>query len=396
MKLIENIKKEAQKLQKELIDIRRHLHMNPELSFHEKETNAFITQKLSEEGIAYKSGYCKHGIVAEIKGHKKGGITYLRGDMDALPIKEVEGRSYGSKKDGIMHACGHDVHSTCVLGAAIILNRLKNKLSGTFRFIFQPGEEKIPGGASIMIKEGAIKNARSSKIFAQHVHPPLEVGKVGFFAGEYMASADEIYIEVEGKGGHAALPQDLVDTVLVSANILTALQSVVSRYSHPNVSTVLSFGKINSEGGATNIIPDKVRIQGTLRTMDEDNRTAVQKMIRQIAVQTAKAYGAKAKVKILKGYPTLVNDFDLTNEAMQDAQSYLGPKNVVQLKKRMTAEDFSFFSQMMPACFYRLGTGNRKKGITEGVHTPEFDIDEKALQIGAGLMAFLATRANLK
>ncbi len=396
MPIRNKIKKEVESLEKELIAVRRHLHQHPELSFVEINTNKYICEKLDERKINYKSGYCKYGIVAEIKGKKKGGITYLRGDMDALPIQEENKVSYASKNPGIMHACGHDVHTTCVLGTVFVLDKLKNQLSGTYRILFQPGEEKLPGGASIMIKDGAIKNKSKAQIFAQHVHPPLAAGKVGFCPGQYMASADEIVIDIIGKGGHAALPQDFIDPIVISSQVLVALQSVISRYSDPQVPSVLSFGKINSNGGATNIIPDKVRIEGTLRTMNEENRMTLHKHIKEIISNTAKAYGGKARTNIKYGYPTLFNNVDLTEKAIENAIDYLGSKNVVRLEKRMTAEDFSFFSQMMPACFYRLGTGNKRRGINSGVHTPRFDIDEKALAIGTGLMTYLAICNNSK
>ena len=379
-----------------MLEVRRHLHQYPELSYQEKNTSAYVRTQLEENGIQYTSGYCKYGIVAEIKGQGSGKITYLRGDMDALPISEENDVVYKSKVNGVMHACGHDVHTTCVLGAAIVLNKLRQDLKGTFRIIFQPGEEKLPGGASIMIKEGAIKNAAKASIFGQHVHHPLEVGKVGFYPGEYMASADEIYISIQGRGGHAALPSELVDTVVVTAQVLVALQTVVSRYSDPKIPAVLSFGKINSVGGASNIIPDKVNIIGTLRTMDEDNRLNLHKHIRDIVKHTCKSFGAKAKVRIKYGYPTLYNDPKLTMEAMENAKDYMGKSNVVMLKKRMSAEDFSYYSQMMPACFYRLGIRNESKGIISGVHTPTFNIDEKAIEVGVGLMAYLAVANNAK
>lgn len=387
--LITAIKKATEKRSEKLLSIRRHLHTYPELSFEEKETSLFVQRHLKENGIKFKAGYCKHGIVAEIRGKKKGGLIYLRGDMDALPIQEKNKVSYKSKNKGVMHACGHDVHTTSVLGAAMVINELKDQLAGTVRILFQPGEEKHPGGASIMIKEGAIKSASKAKIFGQHVHPPLEVGKVGFHPGEYMASADEIYIDVIGKGGHAALPQNFIDPIMITSEVVSGLQKVVSRYADPKVPTVLSFGKIWSDGGASNVIPQKVHLVGTFRTMDEANRKHLHKVITDIVKNTCKAYGAKAKVNIRYGYPTLYNDIDLTHRAIATAKSYMGDKNVVLLPKRMTAEDFSHYSQMMPACFYRLGTGNEKKGITSSVHTPTFDIDEAALATGVGLMAYL-------
>ncbi|MBT8188821.1 MAG: amidohydrolase [Saprospiraceae bacterium] len=396
MSLIKKIKKETKRIYPHMVSVRRYIHQNPELSYEEANTSAYVCSHLEENGIPYKAGYCKHGIVAEIKTSRPGGITYLRGDMDALPIVEANDVSYKSKVEGVMHACGHDVHTTCVLGASIVLNKLKEELAGTFRIIFQPGEEKLPGGASIMIKEGAIKNASKANIFGQHVHPPLDAGKVGFYPGEYMASADEIFIDIIGKGGHAALPSELVDTVVVTAHVLVALQTVVSRHSDPKVPAVLSFGKINSVGGASNIIPDKVRIIGTLRTMDEANRLKLHDTIRTIVRNTCKSYGAKARVNIKYGYPTLYNNPELTKQSMDHARDYMGSKNVVMLEKRMSAEDFSYFSQMMPACFYRLGIRNEEKGITSGVHTPTFDIDEKALEVGVGLMAYLAAQNNMK
>jgi amidohydrolase len=392
MSIVKKIKTKVEKLNGNLIEMRRHLHQHPELSFAEKETSQYVQGLLSEHGIKYKAGYCKYGIVAEIKGAQKGGLVYLRGDMDALPITEENKVPYASKRSGVMHACGHDAHTTMLLGAAITLQSLRTELKGTYRFVFQPGEEQLPGGASIMIKEGAIKNPSKAKIFGQHVHPPLEAGKVGFHPGEYMASADEIFIEVVGKGGHAALPLNFIDPVMVSAEVVSALHKIISRYSDPKVPAVLSFGKINSKGGATNIIPESVSLMGTLRTMDETNRAHLKKMIKQIATHTAKAYGAKARVKIKHGYPTLKNDIPLTTAAMGHAEKFLGKENVVLLDKRMTAEDFSFYTQMVPACFYRLGTGNQRKGMTSPVHTPTFDIDESALAIGVGLMSYLATQ----
>ncbi len=392
MDLIKEIKSKVKSLYPELLTIRRHIHAHPELSFKEEQTSLFIRKHLDRAGIIYKAGYCKYGIVAEIKGTKSSKLVYLRGDMDALPIKQISDKEYQSKIKGVMHACGHDVHTTCVLGSALVLNSLKHQIDGTIKIIFQPGEEKLPGGASIMIKEGAVKKSKTSVIYGQHVHPPLEAGKVGFFPGEYMASADELYIKVIGKGGHAALPENCIDSILVASEIVSTLHHVVSRYSDPQIPSVLSIGKINSVGGASNIIPDEVILEGTLRTMDEANRMKLHKLIKQLCKQQAAAYGAKVNVRIKYGYPTLKNDEQLVHQSMRYATDFLGAKNVVLLQKRMTAEDFSYYSQMMPACFYRLGTGNISKGIVSPVHTPTFDIDESALKVGVGLMSYMAIR----
>jgi amidohydrolase len=370
---------------------RRHLHSHPELSFQEENTGRFVSEKLTEMGIEHQSGVTGHGIVALIKGRnpRKRSIA-LRADMDALPIQEANQVPYRSQNDGVMHACGHDVHTASLLGAARILSDLRNEWEGCVKCIFQPGEEKLPGGASLMIKAGALENPRPASIFGQHVHTPLRAGTVGFRSGMYMASADEIYVTVKGRGGHGAMPQDCIDPIAVSAQILVALQQVVSRYADPAVPTVLTFGKINSTGGATNVIPNEVKIMGTFRTMHEKWRTEAHKRMKKIAENTAKGYGAACEFHILKGYPVLVNHEELTRRARQWAIDYLGKNQVAELPLRMTSEDFAFFSQVMPACFYRLGTGNPERGINSPVHTDTFDIDENALETGSGLLAWLA------
>ena len=385
------IKEKAAQYFTKIQRIRRHIHMNPELSFKEVNTGKYIASVLDELGVEYTDGWCDNGIVAIIKGELSSDkVTMLRADIDALPIVEENEVSYKSKNEGIMHACGHDVHTSCLLGAIHILNDLKESFGGTVKCIFQPGEEQLPGGASIMIKEGVLENPRPQTVIGQHVHPPLEVGKIGIKSGMYMASADEIRMTIKGKGGHGALPHNCIDTVLMSARILVALQDIVSRNTNPNIPAVLSFGKINSTGGATNIIPDEVKIEGTFRTMNEEWRMEAHKLIKNIAEKTAESMGGSCDVDIMVGYPCLVNEPVLSERVRSNMVTYMGVTNVVELPIRLTAEDFSYYSQKADACFYRLGTGNSEKGITSPVHTPTFDIDERALEVGMGLMAYLA------
>ena len=312
--------------------------------------------------------------------------------MDALPILEANQVPYKSQNTGVMHACGHDVHTSSLLGTARILNELRNEFEGTVKCIFQPGEERLPGGASLMIKAGVLENPRPTSIFGQHVHPPLRAGMIGLKPGIYMASADEIYVTVKGRGGHGAMPQDCIDPVVITAQIIVALQQLISRYADPAVPTVLTFGKINSTGGSTNIIPNEVKLEGTFRTMHEKWRAEAHKRMKKIAESVAKGYGAACDFHIMRGYPVLYNHEELTRRTKTWAIDFLGKQNVVDLPIRMTAEDFAYFSQAMPACFYRLGTGNPERGITSPIHTDTFDIDETALETGMGLMAWLALK----
>ncbi|MBI3500315.1 MAG: amidohydrolase [Bacteroidetes bacterium] len=395
MELKEKIKSLSEKYLDEIISIRRHLHANPELSFEEYNTSKFISGKLKEWKIPFKSGIVKTGIVALIEGRKLSspageglGVRSiaLRADMDALPIEEKNNMEYKSKNAGVMHACGHDVHTSSLLGAVKILNELKSEFSGTIKIIFQPGEEKAPGGASLMIKEGVLENPKPSAIFAQHVFPSLETGKVGFRSGKYMASTDEIYLTVKGKGGHAAMKGTYVNPLLITSEILLELEKKISDCKIP---TALAFGRMHANG-ATNVIPDEVKVDGTFRTMDEAWRKEAQEIIKSICVSIARKSGGDCLINILNGYPALVNDEQTTSRAKKSAEEFLGKENVIELDLRMTGEDFSFYAQKIPACFYRLGTGNISRGITSGVHTPTFDIDESALKTGMGLMAWIA------
>ena len=369
-----------------VLSIRRHLHQNPELSFQEYYTSKYIQDELTKIGIEFKKGIVETGIVALIKGkNSEKKVIALRADMDALPIIEKNDVPYKSSKNGVMHACGHDVHSSSLLGVAYILHQLKDQFEGTVKLIFQPGEEKLPGGASLMIKEGVLKNPSPQLILGQHVFPDLPMGKVGFRPGMYMASTDELYLTITGKGGHAALPHKCTDTILIACEVISALQQIVSRKAKPDIPSVLSFGKINSTGGATNIIPDEVKIEGTFRTMDEEWRKSAHKLMIEIAQGVAKSMGGSCEFEVRKGYPFLKNDERITQIAQKSAIAYLGKENVVELDLRMTAEDFSYYTQSIPGCFYRLGTGE-----SSGLHTPTFNVDEKSLEIGMGMMSWLA------
>lgn len=391
--LIDIIKQKSKEKLADIISIRRYLHENPELSFQEVETGKFVAKKLSDYGIQHVHGVAQNGVVGIIEGknpNKK--IIALRADMDALPIQEANQVSYKSKNAGVMHACGHDAHTASLLGVSQILNELRDSFEGTVKLIFQPAEEKTPGGASIMIAEGVLENPAPVHILGQHVHPPLQAGKVGVKSGIYMASSDEIYMTVRGKGGHGAMPQECIDTVLITAHIIVALQQIVSRRADPALPTVLTLGKINSTGGATNVIPDEVKIEGTFRTLDEKWRSRAHKLMKKMAESMAESMGGTCEFVIQHGYPVLKNDPVLTNFTKKSLIEYCGAENVVDLPLRMTSEDFAFYSQKIPACFYRLGTGNIENGITSGLHTDTFDIDESSLELSIGLMSWLAIK----
>ena len=372
----------------EIKTYRRHLHQHPELSFKEYNTADFIENKLREMGIENVQRIVKTGVTFLLEGSSEGKNLALRADIDALPIFEKNKVDYKSKYDGIMHACGHDVHTSCLLGVAKILHQLKSEFKGSVKFIFQPGEEKAPGGASLLIKDGILKDPIPKAILGQHVMPFIEVGKVGFRPGKYMASSDEIYLTIEGEGGHAAMPEKLVDPVIITSHILIALQQIISRKASPKMPSVLSFGDISSKG-STNVIPDFVNVSGTFRTFDEIWRAEALVLITNMAEGIATSMGAKCKVRIEKGYPYLFNDPAYTERNISAAQEYLGVENVVNLDLWMASEDFSFYSQNVEGCFYRLGTRNETKSIISGVHTPDFNIDEDALKIGMGLMSWL-------
>lgn len=390
MSLKNRIRQLATDFAADTVALRRHIHANPELSYQEYETAGYVAAQLREIGLEPEEGVADTGVTAIIKGKNPESRTVaLRADMDALPIQEANDVPYKSKNDGVMHACGHDVHTASLLGTARILQSLKDEFEGSVKLVFQPGEEKNPGGASLMIKAGVLENPRPAHMLGQHVMPYIPTGKVGFRSGMYMASADEIYLTVKGKGGHAALPDKVIDPILIASHIVVALQQVISRNADPKTPTVLSFGSING-GHATNVIPEEVKLKGTFRALNETWRFDAHKRIKKMAESIAEGMGGSCEVNISVGYPFLTNDPETTDAARSAAEAYLGSENVVDLDLWMGAEDFAYYSHEVPSCFYRLGTGNEAKGTTHGVHTPVFNIDEDAMELGIGLMAWLA------
>lgn len=390
MSLLETIKLLSQQNARQTIEFRRHLHANPELSYQEYNTVKYVETQLRSFGIENIRHLATTGLVAEIAGRNPLYRTVaLRADMDALPILEANDVDYKSRNEGVMHACGHDVHTSSLLGTAKILHTVRDQFEGTVRFLFQPGEEKNPGGASYMIRDGALENPRPAAILGQHVFPMLPVGKIGFREGMYMASADEIYLRVIGKGGHGAAPELTVDPIVIASHIIIALQQIISRNASPRQPTVLTFGNIIGKG-ATNIIPDEVNIAGTFRAMNEAWREVALQKIKKMAECVAEGMGGRCEVDISRGYPYLENNPEVTRRIRRAAEAYVGADNVVDIDISLGAEDFSYYSQVVPASFYRIGTRNDAKGITSYVHTPTFNIDEDALAISPGLMAWMA------
>jgi len=392
--MLEKIKSLAKQYAPEFVDIRHHLHAHPELSYQEFETARFVQQKLQEFGIPFEIK-ATTGVIGLIKGKNPDKRTIaLRADMDALPIQEENNIPYRSTREGVMHACGHDVHTTCLLGAARILNELKDEWEGTVKLIFQPGEEKNPGGASLLIKEGVLENPKPSCIFGLHVHPGLAVGKMSFRSGKVMASADELYITIKGKGGHAASPHLCIDPILIASHLIVSLQQIVSRNNNPHNPTVLSITAIQG-GSTTNVIPNEVKLKGTFRAMDEEWRFKAHDLIRQLSTNLVKSMGGEIDLLIDVGYPSVYNNEALHETALVKAADYIGAANVEETEKRMGAEDFGYYSQQIPGCFFRLGVMNEAKGITSSVHTPTFNIDESAIETGMGMMAWLGASVKL-
>jgi amidohydrolase len=387
------IKNLAKEYAPEFIEVRNHLHKHPELSYQEFETSKFIREKLSGFGIPFEIK-ATTGVVGLIKGRNPLKRTIaLRADMDALPIREENDVPYKSQNEGIMHACGHDVHSSVLLGASKILNELRDEWEGTIKLIFQPGEERNPGGASLLIKEDVLENPSPSAIIALHVHPGLETGKLSFRSGVVMASADELYFTIRGKGGHAAAPHTTVDTILIASHLIVSLQQIISRNRNPFSPSVLSITSFQG-GHTTNVIPSEVKLMGTFRAMDEEWRFRAHELIRQQALGLVRSMGAEIDLHIDIGYPVVQNNELLNTLARKEAESFMGKQNVFETEMRMGAEDFGYYTQLIPGCFYRLGVMNKEKGIISGVHTPTFNIDEQAIEIGMGMMAWLGSSLN--
>jgi hippurate hydrolase len=394
MELKQSIQEKAKIYSEKFIEIRRHLHAHPELSYQEFETSKFVQKQLQEMGISFEI-IATTGVLGIIKGKNPDArVIALRADMDALQITEENEVSYCSQNVGVMHACGHDVHTTILLGAAQILNELKDEWEGTIKLLFQPGEEKNPGGASFMIRDGALKDPKPMGIIALHVHPGLDFGKLSFRKGRVMASADEIYMTIKGKGGHAAAPQLTADTILIASQLIVSLQQIISRNNNPLSPSVLSICSIQG-GHTTNVIPTEVKLKGTFRAMDEAWRFKAHELIHKQAKGLVESMGAELDILIDVGYPTVDNDPVFTENNWQLANEFMGIENVQETEVRMGAEDFGYYTQQIPGCFFRLGVRNKEKGIVHNVHTPLFDVDERAIEIGIGIMAWLGAQSGL-
>jgi amidohydrolase len=389
--LVDEIKKLSAQIHSEIVDLRRHLHAHPELSFQEYQTSAFVKKHLDLMGVDWKP-VADTGVLAVLTGKLPSKeVIALRADMDGLPIQEMNDVPYKSQTPNVMHACGHDFHTSSLLGTLKILYRLRDRFAGTIKFFFQPGEEVIPGGASHMIRDGVLENPRVSAVVGQHAMPRLEVGKIGIRKGKHMASMDSLFVNIKGKGGHGAQPHLNIDPVVVASHIILGLQQIVSRMAHPGDPTVLSFGKVIANG-AINVIPDEVYMEGTFRAMNEEWRNQAHRRMKKMAEDIAESMGAKCEFRIQRGYPFLVNEEKLTEAVRGYAVEYLGEENVVDEDIWMAAEDFAYYSQVADSCFYLCGVGNPGRGIQSSLHTPTFDIDEKALEISTGLMAYVAVK----
>ena len=389
--LIREIKELSKEIHTEIIAIRRHLHTHPELSFQEYETSAYVKKQLDAMGIQWKT-VADTGVLAAVSGKLPSSeVIALRADMDALPIQEMNKVPYASVHANVMHACGHDFHTSSLLGSVKILSQLKDRFKGTVKFFFQPGEEVIPGGASHMIRDGVLENPKVNAVIGQHAMPRIEAGKIGIRKGKHMASMDSLFVRVIGKGGHGAQPHLNIDPVVIASHIILALQQIVSRMAHPGDPTVLSFGKVIANG-AINVIPDEVYMEGTFRAMNETWRDEAHRRMTKMAEEIADSMGAKCEFRIQRGYPFLVNEEKLTDQIRSYAVEYLGEENVLDEDIWMAAEDFAYYSQVADSCFYLCGVGNKERGIQSSLHTPTFDIEENVLGLSTGLMAYIALK----
>lgn len=389
--LIDKIKALSNGIHQDIVQVRRHLHQYPELSFREYNTAAYIRSHLDNIGVSWRP-IADTGVLAIIEGRSPGGRTVaLRADIDALPIHELNDVEYSSKNDGVMHACGHDFHTSSLLGTARIIHECRNDFAGTVKLLFQPGEEVLPGGATLMIKQGALQHPAPSAVIGQHAMPRIPAGKIGIRKGKHMASMDAIYVRIVGKGGHGAEPHNVVDPVLVASHLVVALQQIVSRKASPKEPCVLSFGKVIANG-AVNVIPDEVYMEGTFRAMNETWREQALALIANMAEKLASSMGAQCTLRIERGYPLLINEERLTANIRQDAIDYLGEANVLDEEIWMASEDFAYYSQVTDSCFYLCGVGNAEKGVTSTLHSPTFNIDENVLGMSTGLMAYFAMR----
>lgn len=385
----EKIMQLSDEIYDEIISIRRHIHQYPELAFNEYKTADYIIEQLKKLNISIIKRFANTGICAILEGNNPNGKTIaFRSELDALPIFEKIQSNFTSQHPGIMHACGHDIHMACLLGIAKIMSKLRSHFNGKIMFIFQPSEEVLPGGAIQMIKEGIFNEIKPDYLISQHVAPEIETGKIGIKSGMMMASVDELFITIKGKGGHAAIPNKITDTIYIASQVIISLQQITSRLANPIIPTVLSFGKISAEG-ATNIIPDEVKIAGTFRTTDEKWRQDALQKITEITHSIAKTYGGDAEIIIQKGYPALFNNTELTEKIKKISSSFLGEKNILKLKKEMIAEDFSYFTEIIPSCMLRLGIKQNNKQPTNNLHSPSFNPDEKSILIGCGLMSWI-------
>ncbi|OFX86573.1 MAG: N-acyl-L-amino acid amidohydrolase [Bacteroidetes bacterium GWF2_33_16] len=392
MDIKEKIKNLSEKYYSNVVKIRQHIHKHPELSFNEHHTANYVASILETLDLKFNTGIAGTGITGIIEGKNPGKkCVALRADMDALPIEEKNDISYKSVNKGVMHACGHDAHTASLLGAIMILNDLKDEFEGTVKFIFQPAEEKIPGGAKLMVEEGVLKNPTPSVILAQHAYPELVAGKIGIRAGTYMASSDEIYITVKGKGGHAAIPDKIDNTVLIASKLVVNLQQIPKSIAPKDTPTVLSIGKMIAQG-ATNVIPDEVYMEGTFRTMNEEWRANAHSEIHKMAKELADQNKVEIEVKILTGYPVLSNHIESTEKAKNIAIDFVGADNVIDLEPRMTSEDFAYYSQEIPAVFYRLGITKPGSDLFFPLHSPNFTIHDEAMKTGIALFAYQATQ----